>query len=76
MNERLYSAPSGIPALIGIIVLLLADGAWLVNSIQNKLVWGVIAAVLFGIVLLISLPFAGEAMSGLMTNIAQRIAQY
>ncbi len=28
------------------------------------------------IVLLISLPFAGEAMGGLMTDIAQRIAAY
>ena len=28
------------------------------------------------VVLLIALPFAGEAMSGLMTDIAQRIAQY
>jgi regulator of protease activity HflC (stomatin/prohibitin superfamily) len=55
MNERLYSAPSGIPALIGLVVLLLADGAWLVNSIQHQLVWGVILAVLIGIIVLISL---------------------
>jgi flagellar biosynthetic protein FliQ len=28
------------------------------------------------VVLLIALPFAGEAMGGLMTDIAQRIAAY
>ena len=55
MNERQYSAPSGIPALIGIIVVLLADGAWLVNSIQNKTVWAILVALLAGIALLICL---------------------
>ena len=55
MNERKYSAPSGIPALIGIIVLLLADGAWLVNSIQQHAVWAILVALLAGIVLLICL---------------------
>jgi len=55
MNERAYSAPSGIPALIGIVVLLLANGAWLVNSIQNKTVWAILMALLAGIVLLICL---------------------
>jgi flagellar biosynthesis protein FliQ len=28
------------------------------------------------VVLLIALPFAGQAMSGMMTDIAQRIAAY
>jgi regulator of protease activity HflC (stomatin/prohibitin superfamily) len=55
MNELRYSAPSGIPALIGLLALLLADGAWLVISIQHQTVWAVIAAVLAGIILLISL---------------------
>lgn len=55
MNERQYSAPSGIPALIGIVVLLLADGAWLVNSIQQHAVWAILVALLAGIVLLICL---------------------
>ena len=55
MNERLYSAPSGIPALVGIIVLLLANGAWLVHSIQTESVVWIIVAILAGIVLLICL---------------------
>jgi regulator of protease activity HflC (stomatin/prohibitin superfamily) len=55
MNERAYSAPSGIPALIGIVVLLLADGAWLVNSIQQHMLWGILIGLLAGIVLLICL---------------------
>ena len=55
MNERRYSAPSGIPALIGIIVLLIADGAWFVYSIQNQSVWAIIVAILTAIVLLICL---------------------
>jgi regulator of protease activity HflC (stomatin/prohibitin superfamily) len=55
MNERRYSAPSGIPALIGIIVLLIADGAWFVYSIQNQMVWAIIVAILAAIVLLICL---------------------
>ena len=55
MNERRYSAPSGIPALIGIIVLFVADGAWFVYSIQNQVVWAIIVAILAAIVLLICL---------------------
>ncbi len=55
MNERRYSAPSGIPALIGLIVLLLADGAWLINSLQHQAPWSIIVAVLAGVVLLIAL---------------------
>jgi regulator of protease activity HflC (stomatin/prohibitin superfamily) len=55
MNEHRYSAPSGIPALIGIIVLLLANGAWFVHSIQTQSVWAIITAVPVGIVLLICL---------------------
>ena len=55
MNERSYSAPSGIPALITLIVLLLLDGAWLVNAIQQHSGWTIVIAILAGIVLLIAL---------------------
>ena len=55
MNERLYSAPSGIPALIGILVLLLANGAWFVHSIQTQSVGSILVAILVGIALLICL---------------------
>ncbi len=55
MNERLYSAPSGIPALIALVVLLLADAAWFINSIQQRTVWAIIVAVVVFIALLIAL---------------------
>ncbi|HEX3897175.1 MAG TPA: SPFH domain-containing protein [Rudaea sp.] len=55
MNERLYSAPSGIPALITLIVLLLADAAWFVNSIQQRTVWAIIVAVIVFVSILIAL---------------------
>jgi len=55
MNERTYSAPSGIPALITLVVLLLLDGAWLVNSIQQRTGWAIVFAILTGIALLIAL---------------------
>lgn len=55
MNERLYSAASGIPALVGLVALLLGDAAWLVYSIQHAQAWAVITAVLLGIVFLIAL---------------------
>src|SRR5487761_2699923 len=55
MNERHYSAPSGIPALIGLIVLLIADGAWFVYSIQAQIVWSILVAILAAIVLLVCL---------------------
>ncbi|MBS0557472.1 MAG: SPFH domain-containing protein [Proteobacteria bacterium] len=55
MNERPVSAPSGIPALIGLLVLLLIDGAWFVFAIQSKAAWAVIAAILIAIVLLVCL---------------------
>jgi regulator of protease activity HflC (stomatin/prohibitin superfamily) len=55
MNERLYSAPSGIPALIGILVLLLINGAWLVHSIQVQSVAGILLALLVGVMLLVCL---------------------
>jgi len=55
MNERTYSAPSGIPALITLVVLLLLDGAWLINSIQQRTAWAIVVAILTGIALLIAL---------------------
>lgn len=55
MNERLYSAPSGIPALIGLLVLLMGDIAWLAASIQHEIIWAIVVAVLFGICLLVAL---------------------
>ena len=55
MNERSLSAPSGIPALISLIVLLIADIIWLIHGIQERTAWNVIAAILIGIVLLVCL---------------------
>jgi regulator of protease activity HflC (stomatin/prohibitin superfamily) len=55
MNERLYSAPSGIPALITLIVLLLADAAWFINSVQQRTVWAIIVAVVVFVAVLIAL---------------------
>ncbi|MBS0583405.1 MAG: SPFH domain-containing protein [Proteobacteria bacterium] len=55
MNERPVSAPSGIPALIGLVVLLLVDIAGLIYAIQSKAPWGIVAAILAGIVVLVSL---------------------
>lgn len=55
MNERSVSAPSGIPALIGLVVLLLADIVGLIYAIQSKSPWGIVTAILLGIVLLVSL---------------------
>ena len=55
MNERPYSAPSGIPALLIIVALFLANAAWLVYSIREQMVAAIIIAVLVGIVLLIAL---------------------
>jgi regulator of protease activity HflC (stomatin/prohibitin superfamily) len=55
MNERQYSAPSGIPALITLVVLLLADAAWFINSVQQRTVWAIIVAVVVFIAVLIAL---------------------
>jgi regulator of protease activity HflC (stomatin/prohibitin superfamily) len=55
MNERIYSAPSGIPALITIIVLILGDAAWFINSVQNRIVWAIVVAALVFVLLLIAL---------------------
>jgi regulator of protease activity HflC (stomatin/prohibitin superfamily) len=55
MNERIYSAPSGIPALIAIIVLILGDAAWFINSVQNRTVWAIVVAAILFVMLLIAL---------------------
>ena len=55
MNERSYSAPSGIPALIVLLALLLANALWLVDSIRNHAVWAIIVSILAAIVLLVAL---------------------
>ena len=55
MNERSYSAPSGIPALIVLVVLLLLNALWLVDSIRGRSAAFVIVSILAGIVLLIAL---------------------
>ncbi len=55
MNERTYSAPSGIPALIAIIVLIIGDAAWFINAVQNRMVWAIVVAAFLFVVLLIAL---------------------
>ncbi|MGA9335350.1 MAG: SPFH domain-containing protein, partial [Rudaea sp.] len=55
MNERRYSAPSGIPALIGLIVLLIADIAALIYCIQHQIGWAIVVSILVGICVLVSL---------------------
>ncbi len=55
MNERIYAAPSGIPALISFVVLLFADIAWFVNSVQNRTVWAIVVAVILFVAVLIAL---------------------
>ncbi len=55
MNERPVSAPSGIPALVSLIVLLIADAAWFIHNIQDRTVWGIVAAILIFIILLVCL---------------------
>jgi regulator of protease activity HflC (stomatin/prohibitin superfamily) len=55
MNERIYSAPSGIPALIALIVLLFGDAAWFINAIQNRMVWAIVVAAIVFVALLIAL---------------------
>jgi flagellar biosynthesis protein FliQ len=67
------SAPAMITALVvGLSIGLLQA----LTQIQEMTLVFVPKIIAIFLMLLISLPFAGEAMSGLMTNIAQRIAQY
>jgi regulator of protease activity HflC (stomatin/prohibitin superfamily) len=55
MNERSVSAPSGIPALIGLVALLLADIFWLIYAIRSLTALAIVTSILAGIVLLICL---------------------
>ncbi|HEY2396123.1 MAG TPA: SPFH domain-containing protein [Rudaea sp.] len=55
MNERPYSAPSGIPALIVLIALLLLNALWFVDSIRHQSVAFIIVSILVAIVLLVAL---------------------
>jgi len=55
MNERPYSAPSGIPALIVLVVLLLLNALWLVDSIRDHHVAFILMSIFAGIVLLVAL---------------------
>ena len=55
MNERSYSAPSGIPALIILVALVLLNALWLITSIRQQTVWAIIVSILVAIALLIAL---------------------
>ncbi len=55
MNEQSHSAPSGIPALISLIVLRIADILFFIWSVQQHTAIGIISAILLGIVFLICL---------------------
>jgi len=55
MNERPLFAPSGIPALVSLIALILGDFVWLIYSIQHKSPWSIIAAIVLFIILLVCL---------------------
>jgi len=55
MNERAFSAPSGIPALISLVVLLFADVGWFLYSAKQAQVPSIIIAVIAFFVLLICL---------------------
>ena len=55
MNERAFSAPSGIPALISLVVLLFADVGWFLFSARAGQVPSIIIAVIAFFVLLICL---------------------
>jgi flagellar biosynthetic protein FliQ len=65
------------PAMLTALVIGLAIGLLqALTQIQEMTLVFVPKIIAIFVVLLIALPFAGEAMSGLMTDIAQRIAQY
>ena len=55
MNERAVSAPSGIPALIVLVLLLLGDATWFVYSAQHQAGWQMATAALAFVILLICL---------------------
>ena len=65
------------PAMLTALVVGLAIGLLqALTQIQEMTLVFVPKIIAIFVVLLIALPFAGEAMSGFMTDIAQRIAQY
>ncbi|HEU4550316.1 MAG TPA: flagellar biosynthesis protein FliQ [Rhizomicrobium sp.] len=65
------------PAMITALVVGLAIGLLqALTQIQEQTLVFVPKIVATFVVLLIALPFAGQAMSGMMTDIAQRIAAY
>ena len=65
------------PAMITALVVGLAIGLLqALTQIQEMTLVFVPKIIAIFVVLLISLPFAGEVMGGLMTDIAQRIAAY
>ena len=65
------------PAMLTALVVGLAIGLLqALTQIQEMTLVFVPKIIAIFVVLLISLPFAGEAMGGLMTDIAQRIAAY
>lgn len=67
------SAPAMLAALaVGVIIGLLQA----LTQIQEMTLVFVPKIIAIFLVLLITLPFAGAAMSGLMTDVAQRIAAY
>ncbi|HVZ27144.1 MAG TPA: flagellar biosynthesis protein FliQ [Rhizomicrobium sp.] len=66
-------APAMVTALVvGLVIGLLQA----LTQIQEQTLVFVPKIVAVFIVILIALPFTGSAMSGLMTDIAQRIAAY
>jgi flagellar biosynthetic protein FliQ len=65
------------PAMLAALVVGLAIGLLqALTQIQEMTLVFVPKIIAIFIVLLISLPFAGQAIGGLMTDIAQRIAAY
>jgi flagellar biosynthetic protein FliQ len=65
------------PAMLTALVVGLAIGLLqALTQIQEMTLVFVPKIIAIFLVLLIALPFAGEAMGGLMTDIAQRIAAY
>jgi flagellar biosynthetic protein FliQ len=65
------------PAMLTALIVGLAIGLLqALTQIQEMTLVFVPKIIAIFVVLLIALPFAGEAMYGLMTNIASRIAAY
>jgi flagellar biosynthetic protein FliQ len=65
------------PAMLTALVVGLGIGLLqALTQIQEMTLVFVPKIIAIFLILLISLPFAGEAMGGLMTDIAQRIAAY